>query len=82
MIPERELDEVHALIDRISEILAGQRSEIIGCALADITAIWLAGYKSHSALKLKKFRKEVLDHHRDMIWAMLAISDELETTDE
>jgi hypothetical protein len=41
---EIEVNEVKALIDRISPILHGQDRQVQGAVLADLLARWLAGH--------------------------------------
>ncbi len=41
---DKEVDEVQALIDRISPILHGQDRRVQGAVLADLLARWLAGH--------------------------------------
>ena len=41
---DKEVDQVQALIDRISPILHGQDRRVQGAALADLLARWLAGH--------------------------------------
>ena len=41
---DKEVDQVKALVDRISPILHGQDRQVQGTALADLLARWLAGH--------------------------------------
>jgi len=38
-------DAADALLDRVMPILAGQRAELQGAVLAELTAIWLAWHR-------------------------------------
>lgn len=74
---ERDAIRSQVLVERIRPMLAGERPEVVGAALADLTAIWLAGHVGPDA---EAMRSEILDMHvaaiRDLVPINVSIESE------
>lgn len=70
-----EVKQIAALVDTVRPILAGQPSPIIGGALADLVATWIAGHVMEGdPLKTYNLRMRLLKHHREMVSGLVAIN--------
>jgi len=65
---DKEVDEVKALIDRISPILRGQDRQVQGAVLADLLARWLAGhYVPEDRFQTILMRGRILHQHMKIV---------------
>ena len=62
--------QISALVKKIRPILAGQAPDVQGGALADLTAIWLAGHPP-------QIRNDMLDHQLRFIRRLTEVNDHL-----
>ena len=68
MTSDEKADAAEALAEKIAPMFAGLDPDIIGAALADLTAIWLAGHRIvDDGLATAQLRDEVLRAHTRVI---------------
>lgn len=68
-------DEVEKLVRQIAPLLAGRPPSVQGAALADLTAIWLAGHLIESdANATRAMRKRILDGHTAKVRELVPIN--------
>jgi hypothetical protein len=75
MIGTPETREVVRLVERIRRVLAGKRPEIQGAVLADLLAIWLAGYMVEGDEDATRgLRSEMLAMHLRQVRQLTAVN--------
>jgi hypothetical protein len=67
---QERMSLVEAIVEEVSKIFAGKRPDIIGAALADLQAIWVAGH--HPAL-----RADILAMHEKAVRELIPVNDEI-----
>lgn len=73
----RQARTADALAAKIRALLAGQGPDVQGAAIADLTAIWLAGHiVSGNVAATAGLRAEMFKMHEDLIWTLVAHYDE------
>jgi len=66
-----------SLAAKIHVLLAGQGADVQGAAIADLTAIWLAGHiVSDNVAATAGLRAEMFKMHEDLIWTLVAHYDD------
>ncbi len=62
------LRQITSLINQIRPILAGQPPDIVGAALADLTATWIAGYRLRGdPEQTDRWHTDLLARHTAMV---------------
>ena len=75
-------EQVGAIVNSIRPLLAGKPPELIGAVLADLLAMWLAGYVVQGdAAATAQVRREILGAHLDGMHPLIAINAKLMGTD-
>ena len=70
MADVRDAELVKEAVDRIKPILAGHSADIQGTVLADLLAIWLAGWRPN-------IREEALKVHLKNVWQLVQMNDKI-----
>ena len=82
---DKEVDEVKALVGRISPILHGQDRQVQGAVLADLLARWVAGHcVPDDRFQTILLRGRILDQHMKIVRDLTklnALQMELENVD-
>ena len=82
---DKEVDQVQALVARISPILHGQDRQVQGAALADLLARWLAGHcVPDDRFQTILMRGRILHQHMKIVRDLIkvnAMQKELENID-
>jgi hypothetical protein len=68
--------EIVALVEQIRPLLAGREPDIVGGALADLLATWLAGFRVLDNPKATtEFREAMLQMHLECMRPLIAINE-------
>lgn len=71
----REALAIGELVDRIKPLLAGIPGEIVGGALADLAAIWIAGHvMPNDPIMTSRLRAEILATHVRFIAELVSLN--------
>lgn len=71
------VQQIEALSAKLADTLAGHGSEVQMAALADATAVWLAGHLMADQDKLDAFRKVMLDAFVDLVGTLVEPNEKL-----
>jgi hemerythrin len=72
------LKAVDELVDAARELFAGKAPEVQGAALADLTAMWLAGHVIRGDDKAtKRLHEEMLKQHLKAMRALIPVNYEM-----
>jgi hypothetical protein len=73
---QSDVEAIVALVERIRPLLAGRHPDIVGAALADLLATWLAGFRVPDNPKATtEFREHLLKMHIDCMRPLIAINE-------
>lgn len=64
--PER-IERVRVRVNQVRRILAGEDPALIGAALADLLAIWVAGHVGEDEQETQAYRDLLLNTHMDAV---------------
>jgi hypothetical protein len=68
--------EIVALVEQIRPLFAGREPDIVGGALADLLATWLAGFRVLDNPKATtEFREAMLQMHLECMHPLIAINE-------
>lgn len=68
---EHGAKEADSLARRIMPFFAGRDPAVIGAALADLTAIWLAAHVCPDQQTTDELRTELLHAHIEKVWELV-----------
>lgn len=71
---EQQARDVSTLVRVIRPFLAGKDPNIAGAALADLTAIWIAGHREATKEETDRLRDELLTMHLEAIEALIPVN--------
>jgi hypothetical protein len=70
--------EILSLSDSIKPMLAGRAPEVVSAVLADLTAIWMSGFRPEAGDDLHALRRELFEEWSEMFWELVAVEDYLD----
>lgn len=62
------------LAGRIAPLLAGHSPEVVGAALADLLATWLAGHRQSDRATTDALRSDLLSMHIGVVKALIPVN--------
>jgi hypothetical protein len=73
---ESSIKESQEIVEKCCECLAGHEPEVQSVALADLTAIWLAGYNLHTKKATNRLREDLLANFITCVRSLIPINEE------
>ena len=70
-------EHIVELVEKIAPMLAGEHPLVVGGALADLLAIWLAGHLGGGAKATKAYREEILKLHIEAVRSLIPPNEEI-----
>jgi hypothetical protein len=71
---EDDVEDVMALVRAVRPFFAGKSEEVQGAALADLTALWVAGHVASDSGKTHAYWERTLALHLDGIWKLIPVN--------
>lgn len=73
-----EITEVNDLIKACAQLLAGHHPNVVGAALADLTATWLAGHIDLASKEnTDRLRAELLEMHTEAVIKLIPVNEKI-----
>jgi hypothetical protein len=72
--PDEDVEAVLALVSAVKPFFAGKPTEVQGAALADLTAMWVAGHVASDPGKTHACWERTLALHLEGIWKLIPIN--------
>jgi hypothetical protein len=74
---EAAANEAEAIVAQVRPFFAGHDPGVQGAALADLLAIWLAGFQTPDGTpeQIHAFRQQMLEMHIEQMWQLVPINE-------
>jgi hypothetical protein len=72
-----EANEVMTLVERVKPLFSGVDPMVVGAALADLTALLLAGHVAENPAKTRALRDQTLKIHIRAIKALVPLNEDM-----
>lgn len=78
MSARRDATTALSLAERVRPVLAGNPPDIIGAALADLVAMWIAGhFDTRGAIETAKHREQLIGQWLDTVRQLIEVNEQM-----